>query len=55
MPAGFTKSLAQRLNQKAALMVKEAEDGELLENGVIYIAPGGFHMKVKKVANLFVY
>jgi two-component system, chemotaxis family, protein-glutamate methylesterase/glutaminase len=55
MPAGFTKSLAQRLNQKAALLVKEAENGELLENGVIYIAPGGFHMKVKQVGtSLFI-
>ena len=29
--------------------VKEAEDGELLKKGTAYIAPGGFHLKVKKV------
>ena len=28
--------------------VKEAEDGELLENGTAYIAPGGKHLKMMK-------
>ncbi|WP_093060281.1 chemotaxis response regulator protein-glutamate methylesterase [Psychrobacillus sp. OK028] len=48
MPAGFTKSLAQRLNQLSELEVKEAEDGDLLQNGHAYIAPGGFHMRIQK-------
>ena len=30
------------------LHVKEAEDGELLENGTAYIAPGGKHLKMRK-------
>lgn len=49
MPAGFTKSLATRLNQLSQVTVKEAEQGDILQNGVAYIAPGGFHLKLKKV------
>lgn len=41
MPEGFTASLANRLDALSPLKVKEAEDGELLRKGVIYIAPGG--------------
>jgi two-component system, chemotaxis family, protein-glutamate methylesterase/glutaminase len=48
MPAGFTKSLAQRLNTCSQIIVKEAEHGEKVQNGVAYIAPGDFHMKVVK-------
>ncbi len=48
MPAGFTKSLATRLNQLSEISVKEAEQGDILKNGVAYIAPGGYHMRVKK-------
>lgn len=49
MPPKFTKSLADRLNSISKLQVKEAEDGEPVKEGVVYIAPGGYHMKVKKV------
>ncbi|WP_318615402.1 chemotaxis response regulator protein-glutamate methylesterase [Sporosarcina sp. YIM B06819] len=48
MPAGFTKSLADRLDGLCNIKVKEAEDGELLENGTAYIAPGGKHLKIQK-------
>ena len=41
MPAGFTQSLAKRLDDMSALTVKEAEDGEELQKGVVYIAQGG--------------
>ena len=47
MPPGFTKSLAERLDQISSICVKEAEHGEILRNGTAYIAPGGFHMKIK--------
>ena len=46
MPAGFTKSLADRLNELSRVTVKEAEEGEMLEKGVVYIAPGGSHLEV---------
>jgi two-component system, chemotaxis family, protein-glutamate methylesterase/glutaminase len=47
MPAGFTRSLANRLNVLSKITVKEAENGEILRKGTAYIAPGGFHLKVK--------
>jgi len=50
MPPGFTKSLAERLNQLSKIEVKEAIDGEILKNGTAYIAPGGSHLKIKRSA-----
>ncbi len=46
MPAVFTKSLANSLNAKCALTVKEAQDGEPIQANVAYIAPGGKQMKL---------
>lgn len=51
MPAGFTKSLAIRLNSICEIIVKEAEDGDILESGTAYIAPGGYHLKLKAAGN----
>ena len=48
MPAGFTKSMADRLNEVSQIHVKEAEDGDVLKKGTVYIAPGGKHMEIKK-------
>jgi len=53
MPAGFTKSLATRLDQLSEITVKEAEQGDILQNGVAYIAPGGYHLKLRKVGTSF--
>jgi two-component system chemotaxis response regulator CheB len=46
MPPVFTKSLANSLNAKCALRVKEAQDGEPILANVVYIAPGGKQMKL---------
>lgn len=46
MPPIFTESMAKSLNAKAALTVKEARDGDLLEPNTVLIAPGGKQMKV---------
>lgn len=46
MPKGFTKSLADRLNNISNICVKEAENGEYLQNGYCYIAPGDKHLVV---------
>ena len=46
MPEGFTASLAARLNQISGISVKEAEDGEYFKPGVVYVTPGGKHMKI---------
>ncbi|MGE8034241.1 protein-glutamate methylesterase/protein-glutamine glutaminase [Lysinibacillus sp. NPDC093692] len=53
MPAGFTKSLANRLDQLSEITVKEAEQGDILQNGVAYIAPGGYHLKLRKIGTSF--
>lgn len=48
MPPGFTKSLAERLNNISKIIVKEAENGDILKKGVAYIAPGDRHITFKK-------
>jgi two-component system chemotaxis response regulator CheB len=47
MPAGFTASLARRLDRLSPLPVREAEDGEAVLANHVYIAPGGRHMVVR--------
>lgn len=46
MPKGFTKKFAERLDETSQITVKEAEDGELITEGVALVAPGDFHMEV---------
>lgn len=46
MPPNFTKSLADRLNNLSDIVVKEGEEGDILQRGYCYIAPGGYHMRV---------
>jgi two-component system chemotaxis response regulator CheB len=44
MPSTFTKPFADRLDGLCQVHVKEAEQGEPLKAGTVYIAPGGLHM-----------
>lgn len=46
MPPGFTKSLAERLDEISQISVKEAENHDMIERGRVYIAPGNYHMTV---------
>ncbi|MFT3850386.1 MAG: chemotaxis response regulator protein-glutamate methylesterase [Propionivibrio sp.] len=48
MPAGFTRSFAQRLDSLCALTVEEARDGQRLIPGLALIAPGGLHMSLNR-------
>ena len=49
MPAGFTKSFVQRLDSLCAMQVHEAEDGQRVLPGHVYLAPGGVaHMKLAR-------
>jgi len=48
MPAGFTKSFAERLNKISSLVVSEAADGDRVDPGTALIAPGGHHLLLKR-------
>jgi two-component system chemotaxis response regulator CheB len=48
MPAQFTASFAERLNELSAMTVREAKDGDSLVNGVALLAPGNFHMLLRR-------
>lgn len=50
MPPMFTKSLAEDLNQHCPLTICEAEQGQQIKPGSLYIAPGGKQMRLEKRA-----
>jgi two-component system chemotaxis response regulator CheB len=47
MPATFTTILAEHITQQSKLICREAVQGEEVKGGIIYLAPGNFHMTVK--------
>ncbi|HYW08414.1 MAG TPA: chemotaxis-specific protein-glutamate methyltransferase CheB [Longimicrobium sp.] len=51
MPAGFTDTLAERLDRNSALRVSEARDGDAVVPGVVLVAPGGRLMSVERAGN----
>jgi two-component system chemotaxis response regulator CheB len=48
MPAQFTTSFANRLNDLCEMTVKEAQDGDSVTNGTVLIAPGNYHMLLRR-------
>ncbi len=50
MPKGFTASLADRLDCLGEIRVKEAEEGDELQNGSVYLSMGGIHMNARPAA-----
>jgi two-component system, chemotaxis family, protein-glutamate methylesterase/glutaminase len=48
MPPVFTKHLADRLNNASALSVGEAKADDLIQPGQVWIAPGDYHMTVRR-------
>jgi two-component system chemotaxis response regulator CheB len=53
MPPMFTTMFADRLNMKAALLVKEAEDGDAILPGRVYVAPGDKQLRVERVSGSY--
>ena len=53
MPEKFTAMYAERLNGLCAVNVREAKDGDRLERGVVLIAPGGRHLKLRKAGGQY--
>jgi two-component system chemotaxis response regulator CheB len=48
MPAQFTTSFANRLNDLCEMTVREAQDGDSVTNGTVLIAPGNYHMLLRR-------
>ncbi|MFC2130076.1 chemotaxis-specific protein-glutamate methyltransferase CheB [Bacteroidota bacterium] len=53
LPRGFTKIFADKLNELSKLHVKEAENGDIVANGTVLIAPGDLHLKVIRSGGRF--
>src|SRR6185295_177286 len=51
MPQAFTAALAASLNEKSAVTVVEGQTGQMLEAGMVYIAPGGKQTKIIRQSN----
>jgi two-component system chemotaxis response regulator CheB len=51
IPAVFSRSFANRLNELCAIRVREAQDGDKLEPGLALVAPGNFHMLLHRSAS----
>jgi two-component system chemotaxis response regulator CheB len=49
MPPTFTRLFAERVNKLTAYEVREASDGDILESGSVYVAPGGMQTEVRRV------
>ncbi|GEK10702.1 chemotaxis response regulator protein-glutamate methylesterase [Pseudoalteromonas sp. McH1-7] len=54
IPPVFSTSFAQRMDRTCAVSVKEAEDGDMLKPGHVFIAPGDKHLKVERVSSGYV-
>ena len=48
MPAGFTRAFAERLDRDCSMEVREAKNGDLVNPGIALIAPGNYHMVLRR-------
>ncbi len=53
IPPVFSKMFAERLDSQTALRCKEAQTGDYLEPGRVYIAPGDRHMRIKRIGQKY--
>ena len=53
IPPVFSRMFAERMNATTRLNVKEAQGGEYMERGQVFIAPGDRHMKIRKVGERY--
>ena len=51
MPPRFTTGFAERLNRECPMRVSEAADGDVMEPGHIYVAPGSHHLEIVRAGN----
>lgn len=51
IPEFFTSYLTESLNRKSQILVKEAVHEEIARPGVVYVAPGGCHMRLRKIGS----
>src|SRR5205823_13840591 len=51
IPAGFSRTFAERLNKLCPMRVAEAADGDLVRPGLALIAPGNYHMMLSTMAD----
>jgi two-component system chemotaxis response regulator CheB len=50
IPAGFSLAFANRLNKLCSMEVREAVDGDILRRGLALVAPGNFHLLLRRSA-----
>ena len=53
MPEMFTRMFAKRLDEQCALNVSEAADGQRLLPGCAYVAPGNWHLSIRRRGQSF--
>lgn len=54
MPKGFTGPLAERLDKLSQLKIKEAEEGDQITKGTVYVCPGGVHLGISQKKQMLV-
>ena len=54
IPAEFSLSFAQRMDRVTGLRVKEAEEGDVVRAGHVYIAPGSHHLVIERKGGVYV-
>ncbi|AKL96897.1 chemotaxis response regulator protein-glutamate methylesterase CheB [Clostridium aceticum] len=53
IPPVFSRMFAERLNNTTSLSAKEAENGDYVAEGKVFVAPGDQHMRIKKIGERY--